>query len=452
MHLSGYLWLISSIFVFMIDLPKAFPENKSFKNLKSFQSNPLMYMKEAAKWGSPVDLNLPMGDFVLVSDPEQAQYVLASNHQNYKKSRGYKEVAHVLGQGLLTAEGDFWHKQRKILQPSFHKPELKKLLPTVWDTTQQYIEKYQQAEMRLDTEMSGLTLTALLNSLIKYQDEELKEAMSRNIEFAQEFIVDRIRSPFKWPLWLPVPTHRRYHRMMEESNMLIQKCVDSRMDITEEGVNDILSVLMKHLDPKESFGQIRDELLTFLVAGHETSALAMTWTLHLLAHNPEVQEKLFEEVKDMDQLETMDLMNFSNLHYLHRVVMESMRFYPPIWNIVRQAKEPDEVGGVRIEVGKQLMINIYQLHHNSEYWTNPEEFRPERFEMGELKHKFQYLPFGAGPRFCIGNNFAMFEIMIMLAQFVRSYRFEALSPEKVPFNPLLTLRPKDPVSVRIERR
>ncbi|MCV9388169.1 cytochrome P450 [Reichenbachiella ulvae] len=436
----------------MIDLPKAFPQNRSIKNLKKFQSNPLLYMKEAAKWGSPVDLNLPMGDFVLISDPEQAQFILATNHQNYKKSRGYKEVARVLGQGLLTAEGDFWHKQRKLLQPSFHKPELKKLLPTVWETTRSYIESYQQDEIRLDTEMNGLTLTVLLNSLIKYQDEELKSAMSRNIEFAQEFIVDRIRSPLKWPLWLPTPTHQRYHRMMKESNELIQKCVDSRKAIAEEDVNDILSVLMDHLDPKDEFGQIRDELLTFLVAGHETSALAMTWTLHLLAHYPEVQDKLYQEVKDMDQLEAMDMMNFSNLQYLHRVVMESMRFYPPIWNIVRQAKQPDEVGGVRIEVGKQLMINIYQLHHNSDYWSDPETFRPERFEEGELKHKFQYLPFGAGPRFCIGNNFAMFEIMILLTQFVKIFRFSPITPEKVEFNPLLTLRPKEEVRVVAERR
>ncbi|PIB36871.1 hypothetical protein BFP72_16415 [Reichenbachiella sp. 5M10] len=434
-------------------LTKAFPDRSPFKNLKPFQASPILYMKEAANWGSPVDLNLPMGDFVLISDPEHAHYVLATNHQNYVKSRGYKEVARVLGQGLLTAEGEFWHKQRKLLQPSFHKPELKKLLPSVWDTAEGYLEAIASGgTFRVDTEMSGLTLTVLLNSLIRYQHAELRDTMSENIEFAQEFIVDRIRSPFKWPVWVPTKTHRRYHYMVQKSNELIQQCVDARRAVGDQEVNDLLAVLLEQHDGEGGFVRIRDEMMTFLFAGHETSALSMTWTLHLLAHFPDVQAKLYAEVGGLASLADLDTMNFSNLKYTQQVIMEAMRYYPPIWNIVRRAVEDDVVGGVEIPRGKQLMINIYQLHHNSQYWDDPEQFRPERFAERNFKHKFQYLPFGAGPRFCIGNNFALLEITILLVQFVRAFELKPLGEKARAFNPLLTLRPEAPIELELVPR
>ncbi|MEO9966015.1 MAG: cytochrome P450 [Reichenbachiella sp.] len=435
-------------------LPKAFPENSKLKNLKKFQESPIEYMKEAeSKYGSPVDLNLPIGKFALISDPDQAQHVLANNHENYTKSNGYKQVALVLGNGLLTAEGKEWHTNRKMLQPSFHKAQLRKLLPAVWETGTQYINSLNtKEELRLDTEMNGLTLTILLNSLIHSSDEEILSKMSDHVSFGQEFIVNRIRSPFKWPLWIPTKNNKRYHSMMNDSNRLIERAINERSLPEKEEINDLLSVLLENFDPKDNFEQIRDEVLTFLVAGHETSSLGMTWTLHLLAHHPKEQEKLFQEVKDLKSLDDLDLLNFSNLKYTGQVIKESMRLYPPIWNIVRKAKSVDQIGDYEIDAGYQLMTSIYQLHHNDQYWEHPEEFDPSRFENHMLKHKFQYLPFGGGPRFCIGNNFALFEMTILTVLFIRQFELEPLSPERIKFNPLLTLRPDLPVSVKLRQR
>ncbi|MEP3387621.1 MAG: cytochrome P450 [Reichenbachiella sp.] len=434
--------------------PKAFPENSKFKNLKKFQASPIQYMKEAASiYGSPVDLNLPIGKFALISDPEQAQHVLATNHENYTKSNGYKQVALVLGNGLLTAEGDEWHKNRKILQPSFHKNELRKLLPAVWETGMQYLSTLDDKQaLRLDTEMNGLTLTILLNSLIHSSDEEILTKMSDHVNFGQEFIVNRIRNPFKWPLWIPSKNHRRYHAMMRDSNELIERTINERSSINGKDIDDLLSVLLKNFDAEQDFFQIRDEILTFLVAGHETSSLGMTWTLHLLAHHPEIQNRLFKEVKSLEGFESLDLMNFSNLKYTGQVIKESMRLFPPIWNVVRKAKAQDELGGFEIEEGYQLMNSIYELHHHPDYWENPEAFNPDRFENYNFKHKFQYLPFGGGPRFCIGNNFALFEMTILLVQFVQSYELKPLSPQKIGFNPLLTLRPDQPINLQLIKR
>lgn len=434
--------------------PKAFPENSKFQNLKKFQASPILYMKEAAaKYGSPVDLNLPIGKFALISDPDQAQHVLATNHENYTKSNGYKQVALVLGNGLLTAEGDEWHQNRKMLQPSFHKTELRKLLPAVWQTGAQYIAGLSSNdELRLDTEMNGLTLTILLNSLIHSSDEEILTKMSDHVSFGQEFIVNRIRNPFKWPLWIPTQNHKRYHAMMADSNELIQRTIDERAAIHGSDIEDLLAVLLSKLDAENDFIQIRDEILTFLVAGHETSSLGMTWTLHLLAHHPEIQERLYEEVAGLATLEDLDLMNFSNLKYTGQVIKESMRMYPPIWNIVRKAKASDQLGECEIEPGYQLMNSIYELHHHADYWEAPDIFNPDRFETYDFKHKFQYLPFGGGPRFCIGNNFAIYEMTLLLVQFVRSFELEPLSPKDIGFNPLLTLRPDQPVRVRLKSR
>ncbi|SMD34939.1 Cytochrome P450 [Reichenbachiella faecimaris] len=434
--------------------PKAFPENSKFQNLKKFQASPILYMKEAARtYGSPVDLNLPIGKFALISDPEQAQHVLASNHENYTKSNGYKQVALVLGNGLLTSEGEEWHRNRKMLQPSFHKNELRKLLPAVWETGSQYLSTLADNQaLRLDTEMNGLTLTILLNSLIHSSDEEILSKMSGHVNFGQEFIVNRIRSPFKWPLWIPTKNHRHYHAMMTDSNDLIQRTIEERTSIGGKDIEDLLSVLLTKLDAKKDFIQIRDEILTFLVAGHETSSLGMTWMLHLLAHHPEIQNRLFEEVNELGDYESLDLMNFANLKYTGQVIKESMRLYPPIWNVVRKAKAQDRLGEFEIEEGYQLMNSIYELHHHPDYWENPALFDPDRFETYNFKHKFQYLPFGGGPRFCIGNNFALFEMTILLVQFVRTFKLKPLSPKEIGFNPLLTLRPNQLVNIQLTKR
>lgn len=413
-----------------------------------------MYMKEAAqKYGSPVDLNLPIGKFALISDPDQAQHILANNHENYTKSNGYKQVALVLGNGLLTAEGEEWHKNRKMLQPSFHKAELRKLLPAIWKTGEQYLDNLgEEIDLRLDTEMSGLTLTILLNSLIHSSDPEILTKMSEHINFGQEFIVDRIRNPIKWPLWIPVKKNRRYHSMMADSNRLVQRAIDERRTPSPNDIKDLLSVLLENLDSINDFDQVRDEILTFLVAGHETSSLGMTWTLHQLAHHPEIQQKLYQEVKNLEKLDDLDIMNFSNLKYTGQVIKESMRMYPPVWNIVRKSKAEDKLGNFEIEKDYQLMTSIYELHHHPNYWENSDVFCPERFEDYSQKHKFQYLPFGGGPRFCIGNNFALFEMMILLVRFVKRFELEPLSPKEVKFNPLLTLRPDQPIKVGLHKR
>lgn len=402
--------------------------------------------------GSPVDLNLPMGDFVVLNDPEQFAEVFASEKTHYTKSRGYKEIALVLGNGLLTAEGDEWHEQRKALQPSFHQKELRQLLPAIWETGHDFVRVVSDGQvMRLDEEMSGLTMTILLNSLIKYQDEQMVSKMSEHILFGQDYIVDRIRSPFKWPVWVPTSANRKYHRMMQEANDIIQECVDNRKLETGK-VDDLLNVLMDHYDADSQFIEIRNQLLTFLVAGHETSAIAMTWTLHLLAHHPEIQQKVYEEVKSIETLDDLDVMNFSNTTYLQQVIKESLRYYPPIWNIVRLAKQDHQVGGVAIKAGKQLMLNIYLMHRNEAYWEDANVFNPDRFAKPNFKHKQQYLPFGGGGRFCIGNNFALYEIMILLIQFVKDFEVLPESPQEMEFNPLLTLRPKDAVRVKLKRR
>ena len=412
-------------------------------------------MEEAVvQCGSPVDLHLPMGDFVLLNDPEQIAEVLLNEREYYQKAKGYRQIAHVLGNGLLTAEGEEWHRQRKMLQPSFHKNELRKLLPAIWHTGESYLSDLKDGQtLRLDTEMSGLTMTVLMNSLIHYQNEQMVQKMGEQIVFSQEFIVNRIRSPFKWPLWIPTPTHQAYHQMMREADDLIREFVVSRQ-VNPAKVEDILTVLMAHYDPEREFEQIRNQLLTLFIAGHETSAIALTWTLHLLGHYPEVQQRVYEEVKSIQKLGDIDLMNYAGLAYTHRVIKESLRCYPPIWNIVRRAIKPHHVAGFDIPVGKQLMLNVYLLHRNGRYWEQPEAFDPDRFTPENMRtfHKFQYLPFGGGGRFCVGNNFALYEMLLLLVQFVRAFEIKPIEPLQVPFNPLLTLRPKDAVRVQLVRR
>ncbi|MBL6445810.1 cytochrome P450 [Fulvivirga sp. 29W222] len=437
-----------------MDLPIAFPQNSKFQNLKKFQSSPVLYMEEAVEqFGAPVDLNLPMGDFVVTNSPKHAHQILVTQQEKYQKSKGYREIARVLGNGLLTADGEQWHKQRKALQPSFHKTDLRKLLPAVWKTGEAFLkDQSDSSSLDLSEEMGRLTLNVLLNSLINYQDEQLKEKMIADVVFSQEFITNRIRSPFKVPVWVPTKQNRKYHKMMKEVNGLIKKCIQERQQLDQDKFNDILTVLMQNHDADAEFIKIRDELMTFFIAGHETSALGLAWGFHMLAWHPEVQQKLYDEVRVIQKLEDIDLVNFSNVRYLQLTVKEILRKYPPIWNIVRMAKEDDKLDGYTISKGKQVMMNIYLIHNNGEYWDSPDNFNPERFEELSLKDKLQYMPFGAGPRFCIGNNFAIFEMMILLLQLVRAFELIPLTQKDTGFNPLLTLRPDQPLMVKLKAR
>ncbi len=438
----------------MKELPKAFSQNTIFKNLKIFRANPVKYMEDSFRQcGSPVNLNLPMGDFVLVADPEQAFEVLVNNHLKYKKSRGYREIARVLGNGILTNEGEAWKKQRKALQPAFHKNEIREFAPAIWKTGVDFIESWEDRfVLPADKQMGRLTLTVLLNTLIQQHSEEIKDSMAANVVFGQRFATDRIRSPIKLPTWLPIPKNIKYHRLKKEMDRHIHSFIEERKKVDFMNIKDLLSLLMIE-NGVDAFSTIRDELITFLVAGHETSSLGLSWTLYLLAGHPDIQEKARMEVDKINALEDIDLHDFSNLTYLQKVIKESLRIYPPVWNIVREAQEPDEVGGYLIPKGKQVMMNIFLIHRNEKYWENPLVFDPDRFEARheENWHKYQYMPFGGGPRFCIGNNFAMHEMLLLMTLFLKHFRFKRKDNDPIGYDPLLTLRPGREIELVVER-
>ncbi|MEM6697226.1 MAG: cytochrome P450 [Bacteroidota bacterium] len=417
------------------------------------------FLKNAAQFTHEKEAEL--GDFYKVKlfvplfvsfRPDVIKYVLQSNAKNYRKSRAYNQLKLALGNGLVTSEGHFWRRQRKMAQPAFYKTRLEELFVEMTKVTDHYIidlkKRVEQEQIiSIDKEMMKVTSDIVLRTLFSSDNPNETEATYRMMEEMQEYVIQRVHKPFFIPLQYVNGNHRKFKKYRATFNERIFKLIEERRQM-QHRPNDLLSMLLEAKDAEtgESMTdeQLRDEAITIFSAGHETSANALAWTLDLLARHPEVVERLrAEEVKVLDG-ETPTFADLRQLQYHQQVIEEGMRLYPPAHAVGREAIVEDEIEGVTIPKNGVVFISIFALHRSPKYWRNPLQFDPDRFSPEEKKQRprLTYLPFGAGARMCIGNHFAMMEMQLLLARLVRHFDFKALSDQPVDFIPLITLRPK----------
>jgi cytochrome P450 len=419
--------------------------------------------KFISKYGDIFSLSLPLSKVVVVSNPEYARYVLLDNNKNYRKSLAYDILKMLLGNGLLTSEGDFWKKQRKLIQPAFHKRKLESMTGMMIERAEHWVEKltkYADSGEYIDIapEMTALTLDVISKAIFSSGVEEKAELVGRQITLLNEYAIEKLNQPFRLPALFPTPFNIRERKAIDILDTVIYEIIDKRR---KEGVSkdDLLSMLIDARDEETGEAmnnkQLRDEVMTIFIAGNETSSNALAWTLYLLSQNPEAEKKMVAEIDE--KLNSGLQLNFSNIHEFHYVKMvieESMRIYPPAWSVGRRNIEDDEIGGYKIAKNTNVLVPIMFFHHSEKYWEEPEKFIPERFspEKRNQIDRYVYFPFGGGPRLCIGNNFAMMEMQIILIQFYRNFHFslkEGFEPEP---DPLITLRPKNGVLVKVEKR
>ncbi|MFD2914970.1 cytochrome P450 [Psychroserpens luteus] len=433
------------------------PLNKFIRHSLEILKNPLpFHNRNFNELGDIFRLKIGFKNSVIFCrDAAFAVYVLQKNQKNYKKSKIQTEdLVKYVGEGLLTSEGEKWKKQRKMMQPAFHKKQLEKLLSGMQDTIVSEYEKIQtDSTIDIFPILNDLAFQTVVKSLFT------KAAKSKDMgrlqfitEANQRMLVRELRQPYLgW--WFKLSgTINTHLNLSEEARVILKRIVDERKS-SGKRYDDLLDML---LETKYDDGlgmseeQLIDEILIIFTAGHETTSNALTFTFQLLAKHPEWQEKIYEEISEVKKEADELMVNVMASKICQQVIEESMRLYPPAYFIDRVNKTDDSFNGLDFEADSNLLFSVYEIHRHPDLWDDADQFKPERFDEGSRKFSSQYFPFGAGPRKCIGNNFAMFEMIIAVQELVSKYKIYP-DFEDIDITPLITLKPKN-AFLRFEKR
>lgn len=414
----------------------------------SIAKNPLPYHN---KWFNEVGDTFAMkspfyGHVILTRDNSLIKHIHQKQHKNYYKSKIQTiYLSKYVGYGLLTSNGDYWLKQRRLIQPAFHKKKIQALVEIINSTIESEVNAIKpNGFMELYPIMNNLAFEVVAKSLFNFSAEKnTLERLKFIIEKLQLFIVKELRMPYK-KLWYILKGEMKYHMaLVKESRNIINTIIENRRQ-SKASHNDLLDMLLyaKYEDGTTMTNeQLIDEILILFVAGHETTANALTFTLKLLAQNKDALQEVVEEVNSLVDKKLNPLEELAELNYTKCCVEESLRLYPPAWITDRVNIEDDKIEGYHFKKGTIIGASIYELHRNKKYWDNAQAFNPERFFENNRKHVMPYyMPFGAGPRMCIGNNFAMYEMILTVKAILEKFDITA-NNSKIKVNPLITLKP-----------
>ncbi|MGE5222363.1 MAG: cytochrome P450 [Omnitrophica WOR_2 bacterium] len=411
--------------------------------------NPIRYFSEIErKYGPIASLPIPKATMVLATKAESVRSVLIENAKNFTNREAYIGLVPLLGNGLLTIDGPFHKQQRRLVMPAFHKQRVETYADLMVDTTLDMLKGWTAGQpVDMAQEMQYLTLRivakALFNVNLDGESSELGKAFIHTVEYLNKA---HMMSISNLHLNLPFTAYGRFRRAKAILDQAVYRIIENHRRASQD-YGDFLSMLLKAQDEEGntlSDQQIHDQTMTFLAAGHATTANALTWTFYLLSQHPEIYQKLMGEIDQVTGGRQPSAADLPDLPYLEMVVKESMRLYPPAWAIVRHSLNDFELEGYCLPGGTYVILSQYITHRLPEYWSQPDRFWPERFdsEHKEPRRDFAYFPFGAGPRTCIGMPFAMLEARLLLATILQRFH-PALAPgARVIPQPLVTLRPR----------
>jgi cytochrome P450 len=441
--------------------PKSNPVRQIFSMLKN-RSTMDDLINQMTGWfeeyGDVFHLSFMGRHLVFIRHPDHIHDVVLRKAASFRKGPDYTNkhfgLASFLGNGLLTSNGEFWRKQRKLVQPAFHARRIETYADTMVNFSQRTVERWENGQtLQFEDEMSALTMQIVATSLFS---EDVSDHVGQ-VGWAMDVLQSLMTSPaVLLPVWIPTPIQRRKREAVAVLDRIIYGFIeDWRREKVDRG--DLLSMLMMATDEESGAGmsdrQVRDEMVTLLLAGHETTANALNWTFYLLSQHSEVEAKLHEEVDRVLGQRSAVLADLEALSYTRAVIEESMRLYPPAWSFARQAIEPVEIGGYHIPKDWEVNVISYSAHRDPRWWSAAEEFRPERFLVEDPdRPKYAYIPFGGGPRVCIGNSFAMMEAQLVLATIAQHCRLHLAPDEEIIPDPRITLVPKNGIKMTVERR
>ena len=407
--------------------------------LPGFRRDALATLLNAAReHGDAVRIDLGPQRFTLLSHPDHVRHVLQQNPGNYVK--GYDKLRALLGDGLVMNEGESWLRQRRLMQPAFHRRRIASFAGVVTAETEEMLGRWDAQRsggrpIDVAREMTRLTQGIIVKTMFGSSVGSEGEKISRSFDVA----LSGINLRFLLPLWfgrLPIPANRRFERALATLDEAVHRIIRKRRE-TQGGADDLLSMLMEARDEGSGEGmsdrQLRDEVMTVYLAGHETTAMALSWCWYLLSKNPESARRVREEVLGVAGDGALGVEHLPGLVYTRMVVDETLRLYPSAWLLSRKAIRDDRIGPYLIPAGSMLFLSPFVTHRRPDLWENPEGFDPGRFAPGreDAGPRYAYFPFGGGPRQCIGNNFALMEATLIVASVARRYGLDLVPGREV---------------------
>lgn len=428
-------------------------------SVREFRQDMLgFYSRLARDYGDVAGYRLGPRRSVLLTHPDLIEQVLVTDNRNFIKNYGLRLLKPTLGDGLLLSEGDFWLRQRRLIQPLFQRQAVESYAPVIVEHAERMLDAWRSEGNRdLHGDMMKLALGIVTKALLDVDAGDRSSAVGEAANAIQADFNSRFQSAVPPPFWLPHPRNWRLKRHVRKLDAVLQDIISRRRtEVRDRG--DLLSVLVRVRDEVDHCGmsdrQIRDEVMTLFLAGHETTANALSWTWYLLATHPEVECRLLTELNAVlsDRLPTAA--DVPRLMYTEQVILEAMRLYPPAYVIGRQPIQDCTIGGYRVPAGCSVMMPQWVVHRDARFFERPDEFDPDRWNNGMSRRlpKYAYFPFGGGPRVCIGNSFAMLETILVLATVIPRFHIALAGvPPVVPW-PSVTLRPRYGIHAVVRRR
>ncbi len=431
--------------------------NPFIGNLRGFLKEPLTFLLQSSEaLGDIVKFKVGKVNLWLLNDTEAIEQVLIKNSSNYIRDRGYRILKDIFGNGLITSEGEFWLKQRRMMQPAFHKEHIANYAETVVLYSRHLVDSWKDSEVRvLQDEMMQLTLKIIIKCLFGLEMSKDAKQVIHSFESVVPQLERLIENPLIRPWW-PSLLKRHYLKGKIALEKVTTQIIREKREAQKQG-NDLLSMLLL-LQDDEGKGmtdkQLRDEVLTLMLAGHETTALLLVYVLYLVGKSPEVEAKILEEIDRILNNNPVTLEDLKNFSYTEKVIKETLRLYPSVPLITRTAQSRDYIKGFVANKNTQMIMTSYVTQRKKQYYEEPESFKPERWtpEFINSLPQFAYFPFGGGGHFCIGRDLALLETKLILISLLQHYRIEVLNkaPLKVRIN--ITLRPTEDIFIKLHKR
>lgn len=424
------------------------PGNWLTGHLSEFRADRLnFYSRLARDYGDVVAFRILGYRILLISDPELIEQILVTQAHRFVKHFGARLCKPLLGNGLVTSEGDFWRRQRKLAAPAFQASRIAPYTEAMVRTAEQMTGSWSDNETRdIQSDMMRLALAIACQTLFGAEACPDPELVGRAMQSAMASLVEWAQGTIPLPHWVPTRVNRRFTRALRELDAVVEGLIDSRRE--KSPGDDLLWALLSARDEAGkpmSRQQLLDEVRTLFIAGHETTALTLTYSLYLLASHPELQDRLQRELSSQLGTRPAEMSDLPRLQFLHGVVMESLRLYPPADTIGREAAEECSIGPLHLRKGTNVFMSQWVVHHAARFFPNPEQFVPQRWtdDFERQLPRFAFFPFGGGPRACIGQTFAITEAILVLATICRKFSFTPDPTYRLQLRPTLTLRPRD---------
>lgn len=437
-----------------------------------------LYLTLVREFGDLVYFRIGRIGYALVNDPGAIRCVMLENQEDFPKGPGYERLRALIGDGMLTSDGEVWSRQRRLAAPAFHQQTIATAFYAVVRLTEQMFAEWDgrlagSPHLDLAVEMNRVALNiagqVLLGSDPGSRAEDIREALRDALKFLDQGGLGWLRlidmlSPggdrnlaFAIERNLPTRANRRFHASLETLRGAVEQIIERRRQAGRHGTDLLGALMLSHEDDDRTRiadMALRDQVMTMLLAGHETTATAMTWAWLMLSRHPGIAARVCEEIDDVLGDRTPSFEDLARLTYTHRVFEEVVRCYPPFWRLTRQARRDVQLMGYDIPRGTVIIISPYVVHRNTRFWNEPDTFDPERFagDAARMRPKFSYIPFGAGPRACIAASFAFMEALTIIAMTARRYRFRLLDTTPPEPEAIITLRPRHGLAVEVTPR